>query len=82
MKVIQLTKISDHLCNDLLSLSNQRFLINTLIDKKLFLIDANGHVKEQFTYNDEALIISTALINEKLIVIQTMEPHELRFYDL
>jgi hypothetical protein len=29
MKVIQLTKISDHLCNDLLSLSNQRFLINT-----------------------------------------------------
>lgn len=82
MKVIQVTEISHNLGNNLLSLPNQRFLINTLIDKNLFSIDANGQVKEIFTYNDEALIISTALINEKCLVIQTMMPQELRFYDL
>ena len=82
MKMVHVVEIGNNLSYSLLSLPDQQFFINTLIEKKHFLIDPNGYVKETITYVDAALIISTVLMNRKSLIIQTMQPNELRFYDL
>ena len=70
-----------YLCN-IVSLSDEQFLISLSKKKVCILMDAVGEVKETMTYSKDAC--SMALISNKTscLVIQTSEPAKLRFHDL
>jgi hypothetical protein len=85
MKVLPIVKLG-YIGDEcpLLSLPNQQFLIHSSENKQFYLIDSNdGQLKQTIPY--DAVIYSTALINEKCLVIQTDYKgydKQLRFYDL
>jgi len=80
MKVLQIVQLTGHNCCGLLGLPKQQFLVDSSKGKKFYLIDANGQLKQTIEYDADAYM-STALINENCLVIQT-DLNLLRFYDL
>ncbi|UJR07073.1 hypothetical protein I4U23_011361 [Adineta vaga] len=66
------------------SLPNNEYLLHAFLDKELFLINADGKMKQKLRY--DRLIESVGLIvNEKCLVIQALHlftfTSEMRFYD-
>jgi hypothetical protein len=80
MKVLQIVQLTGYKCCGLLGLPKQQFLLTSIREKKFYLIDANGQLKQTIEYDADAYM-STALINENCLVIQT-DLNLLRFYDL
>ncbi|CAF1246630.1 unnamed protein product [Didymodactylos carnosus] len=80
MKVVQIVNLGKD-SSDVLALPNEQFLLSSHENRKLFLIDSNGQLKETIPYDTD--VKSTAfLTDKKCLVIQTYESAELRFYDL
>ena len=78
---------NENISYNILSLPNDKFLINTRNkDKKFFLINIlNDEVEETISYNSNQKIQTTVLIGGKCLVVQTPNPGydaELRFHDL
>lgn len=84
MTVILKSKIgpnSDDWCW-LLALPNQEFLATLWRQKKLFLFDLNGQLKETTKYDKNVKYLnSIALVNDKCLVVQTWQPDEICFYN-
>lgn len=70
----------------LLSLPNEQFLVRPYgVNKRFYVINSsNGEVEETILYDTDKQIPSTALINERCLVLQIgnyCRDGELRFYD-
>ncbi|UJR06708.1 hypothetical protein I4U23_010994 [Adineta vaga] len=85
MKLLKTVPFTDKYSHNLLSLPVGEFLLVPWDNKKLFLIDNNGKLKQTIDYDCKSIMYAT-LLNNRCLILQVMNDdlssQELRFHDL